>query len=224
MTDVVLNTGMVIAEYDGGADLEGQSLVFGASPQWDDGDDDTGAVVRAYRYDVGTHDGFIGKAVAAVIGNADGKGFLSLAVRWLSDAGSHQTALGVGLRVDDTLATFSSLAPTGLVQDGVLVLRPTDATFGYSWDDITTAIGEDRVTVFVQPYDIPATIGTASNAVATVYELVITAIDPIPPSPALAPARRLYPRTDSVGPGLGRIYPPPNTQQSGGRFGSAAPL
>lgn len=38
------------------------------------------------------------------------------------------------------------------------------------------------------------------------------------------PARRLYPRTDSVGPGLGRIYPPPNTQQSGGRFGSAAPL
>lgn len=38
------------------------------------------------------------------------------------------------------------------------------------------------------------------------------------------PARRIYPRTDSVGPGLGRNYPPPNTPQSGVRFGSSSPL
>lgn len=42
-------------------------------------------------------------------------------------------------------------------------------------------------------------------------------------SPPTAPARRIYPRTDSVGPGIGRFYPPPNTPQSGSRIGSAAP-
>lgn len=37
-------------------------------------------------------------------------------------------------------------------------------------------------------------------------------------------ARRLWPRTDSVGPAIGRVYPTPDTPQYGRRFGSAAPL
>lgn len=38
------------------------------------------------------------------------------------------------------------------------------------------------------------------------------------------PARRLYPRTDDLGFGIGRFYPPPDTQQHGRRFGSSSPL
>lgn len=40
---------------------------------------------------------------------------------------------------------------------------------------------------------------------------------------SVVPARRLYPRTDSHGLGIGRVYPPPNTPQASGRTGSSSP-
>lgn len=40
----------------------------------------------------------------------------------------------------------------------------------------------------------------------------------------VVPARLLYPRTDDLGLSVGRVYPPPNTQQSGVRTGSSSPL
>lgn len=52
-------------------------------------------------------------------------------------------------------------------------------------------------------------------------EVVFSGVDPIQ---QLTPARLVYPRTDSVGPANGRLYPPPNTQQAGSRFGSSSPL
>lgn len=41
---------------------------------------------------------------------------------------------------------------------------------------------------------------------------------------ATIPPRLVYPRTDSLGLGIGRVYPPPNTQQHGRQTGSSSPL
>lgn len=224
MTDVVLDTGDVVGEFDPGASFEGQTTIIGASNQWDDGVDDTAAIIRCYRYDTGPDDGYFGIAYAPLVGNADGKGFLSFAVRWQPDAGVHAGAVRVGVSVDGDEAVSGLLAPiVGPIRDDIFVLRPSDVTGPYSWEDIMTAVGEDRVTVFARHDSLPTVVGEASGFLAGVLEVVVTALDPVIAT-RVVPPRRLWPRTDGLALGSGRLYPPPTTQQSGNRFGSSSPI
>lgn len=58
----------------------------------------------------------------------------------------------------------------------------------------------------------------------TAYHLRYRAKYWIPAGGTSVPPRRLYPRDTNDGPGIGRSYPPPTTQQAGRRFGAGAPV
>lgn len=113
------------------------------------------------------------------------------------------------VRVTDSPLLFGNPPPFALTSD-----RWADIQNG----DLELRIGFNTAGSMLNPITItPYPPGTEIRA--NIYQVILTVLW----DSTGIPARRLWPRTDDLGIGIGRIYPPPNTPQSGARFGSSSP-
>lgn len=193
----------------------------GSQPIWSDDDDATSATGFA------TLEPLFAVATvmyAQVLGSGALGSQLEGTIRatWgIANTGFQQTTGFVLLHAEEPIAFTDYLAGIsiegsglGLTEDLPFLFDSTSVNVGHTWPEVQAAYETSTLWISVLP-GYPDAYGF--NNGLTVYELDLVGA-------AITPARLVYPRTDSIGPANGRLYPPPNTQQTGSRFGSSSPL
>ncbi len=217
MTQIELTVGDVFNADDIGLPSAAQSTVAGTQPIWaPDLGFDGFTISRSLNDGTNT---FSGLVAAALSGSAAAADSFACLARFLPDApGARPAFLYLHLRVDGIIAATGAISTAASgVQVGFASIGPAQIVGPFTFLQLTDAVAENRVEVAasISVPEVPAEYTT------TVYDVQVWAnYDDVP---RRVPARRLWPRTDDLGLGTGRVYPPPNTPQSGGRIGSAAP-
>lgn len=211
MPDAIYGPGPLIVYPTPGA-VPGQ--IVGVGNQWSDDSDATYAVLSFDNTNGGDYvGGFIeGVASPPAIQSAELRVRLSFNI---GNTGLDRSVF-VHYFIDeiDIGATEVTAASLGVTEDVTVSVPPEHLNAPYTFADFRAALIAGTATARVL-MGSPAGFGTVNEGV--VFELEFHTY-----GASVTPARRLYPRTDAHGLGIGRGYPPPSTPQASGRTGSSS--
>lgn len=192
-------------------------FLTGAQPLWSDNSDETSATGFATL----ESEFAVATIMYAPLTGATGAAEMTVTVRaqWgIANTGFQAKTAFVSLYDSEPIAPTGSLAggsidasSLGVTEDLTVILDSTTMNSPHTWPEVLAALETGNLWLSVQPA-FPSAFGNNNGLTVFEVDVTVAGINNVPP-------RRLYPR-----PSLARIYPPPPTQQSGGRFGSSSIL